>query len=86
MEPGSAREVTVNGYLQPIQNQAHIRYVLYRKVKENDYEAQCFVYVPDSETAKFKPFDEKLVRLVGTWYRVPGWKTPVMKVSRLKEL
>lgn len=85
VEPGSAREVTVAGDLLPVKGQAHICYVLCKTVNDK-YAPQCFVYVPDSESAKFKPFAGKNVRLVGTWYRVPGWKTPVMKVTRLKEL
>ena len=83
--PGSARDVTVKGRLAPTKSAGRIRYALVREIKAK-YEIECFVYVPDAEKGKFKPFVDQDVRLVGTWYRVSGWKNPVLKVRRIKPL
>ena len=85
VEPGSKRDVTVSGMLFPVKNKGHVRYALL-KVVGGKYAAQCYIYVPDKDVLRYKEFDNTDVQLVGYWYKVPGWKTPVMQVRRIKGL
>ena len=85
IEPGSAREVTIEGHLFPIPPRSHVRYALLQNVG-GKYVVKCYIYVPGVDTEKFKHFDRTNVRLVGTWYKVPDWKKPVMQVRRIKGL
>lgn len=83
--PNSAKDVTVEGYLHPVQQvKAHIRYALLQAVN-NEFKIACYIYTPRADAARFKLFAGKNVRLVGTWYKIQGWKMPVMKVRRLQE-
>jgi len=83
VEPGSARDVTVTGLLYPIRSAStHVRYALLENVG-GKYRVACYIYVPRPDGEKFKMFANQNVRLVGTWYKVPDWKKPVMKVRRI---
>ncbi len=83
--PGSKRDVTVRGMLFPVNGKGNVRYALLRAVG-GKYAIQCYIYVSAKDAAKYKEFSETDVQLVGYWYKVPGWKTPIMQVRRLKGL
>jgi hypothetical protein len=85
VEPGSKRDVTVRGMLYPMKMKGRVRYALL-KVVGGKYAAQCYIYVPDKDVEKYREFANSDVQLVGYWYKVPGWKTPVMQVRRIKGL
>ena len=83
--PESKRDVTVRGMLFPMKAKGHVRYALL-KVVGGDYVIQCYIYVPDKDAGKYKEFANTDVQLVGYWYKVSGWKRPVMQVRRIKGL
>ena len=85
VEAGSKRDVTVRGMLFPIKGKGRVAYALL-KVVGGKYVAQCYIYVPAKDAGKYKEFANTDGQLVGYWYKVPGWKKPVMQVRRLKGL
>ena len=86
VEAGSKRDVTVKGLLFPLKkSKGRVAYALLKAVG-GKYVAQCYIYVPAKDAAKYKEFANTDVQLVGYWYKVPGWKKPVMQVRRISPL
>ena len=45
----------------------------------------CFVYYPGKD-AELKTLLDKKLTVQGTWFDVPGWKTPVLQVRKLQKV
>ncbi len=81
--PGSRKDVTVKGMLYPVKGKGGVRYALL-EVSGGKYVVSCFVHTGKNDV--MKPFANKDVQLVGSWYKVAGWKHPVMQVRRCREV
>lgn len=79
----SGRDVTETGRLYPMK-QADMPGINYALLKQQGdrYVIACYVYT-GSDT-KYKAYANKQVTLVGDWYKVNGWKKPVMKLRKLR--
>ena len=80
----SGKDVTVSGRLYPIPDNdlPTVRYALLKE-RNGKYAIECFVYTGNSKT--YDSYANKNVKLIGDWYKVTGWDTPLMKVRKLKE-
>lgn len=75
-------KVTASGYLVavPSSTTRAADFALMKANSRGEYENSYFVCSPDN--AKLKKAAEHNVELSGTAYRIPNWKTPVLKVEK----
>ncbi len=75
-------KVTATGYLVavPSSTTRAADFALMKSNSRGEYENSYFVCVSDN--AELKKIAEHVVELSGTVYRVPNWKTPVLKAEK----